>query len=1095
MSLDIGFTLAVDPAKVILLSFFDGIGTAPFVLSQMIGQPKLAFSWETDNECLMVSVSRVPWVMQRGDVFEEDMEALASIIRDHDPDGSCVILLTGGPPCHDFSVVKQNSEGRYGAEGSKFVGFADKLDTLEKALPGHRMAPLIENVLMNNNDDILYFSERLKAQPVLVDGADRGVVSRPRLWWSRINWSSIRADPWSGERLIWVQQNAHRRLKMTGPPLDVQRLEMRGYKLHPDVFEGRKKIPCFTTPAPDDAGRAEPGRSHGKVDPETRQRWLQGNRQFAPWQYSPHAMADKDGDLVVMPIHLKEQLHEYPVDYTQCDGVSLRARHRMLANSWHIRVTIFLLALVLQSAVSEAARVPSMTTQPRVRAIDRVLQLGTSLMAQPGPGGWKDGWAPSFVALEMTEHFHKASQAPHPALQPGLLEPGLQATIGCLTSNWPQLAFLRQAVVDEVHQLVEDFTEVTCAWLHGLHPSVHAVYTSNGHKAVTQVPVMVELLRQCGYAGVEDLSRELSSGFPLTGQLSPGTGWLPRTDSKYAFPIDMATFQSLNLQHIRERLKRPVPSPHWETMLNELLADKANGKLCGPFAAPTNWGVTCVAVSGHPLQQLQEKEVYAAVCFAVEQTGKVRRCEDFRRSYHNSLVEVADKPHHHDIQTYVDMIRHYHDLGFACPTIWGQDLDAAYRQIPVAPDAMAFTVLITPWGPTLWRHTACPFGAAASVWSFNRFADSLMVLARRLLLIPSCHFVDDFMSVDPMPGAHSSCESFKDLFRHLGLHMKPSKEQRPAHQQKVLGIEFSITDDHIVLAACETRKQKARDMILTALAQNFMSPETAQRCAGKLAFLATTFFGSSGKAALQPLYSRGHGAPAVSQDRLSTGLRRSLNLLLYLIENASPRIVPLGLKTAPTAVVYTDAFFRPGEKRTRCHTDMENGWGYVIRIGDRVLYDHGVVPAAFVRRFAPRKAFIYMLEILAVLIAVTSCIDALPPFTTFFIDNQAGKYALSKGYGRCEAINLLTSSFWILAESRGWFPHITYVQSCLNISDPVSRGDLAGAQSAGWQQHLSCPKKLYCLLTEVIDEHAGDLLYLRHRLLEAFPISTPVQGG
>ena len=177
----------------------------------------------------------------------------------------------------------------------------------------------------------------------------------------------------------------------------------------------------------------------------------------------------------------------------------------------------------------------------------------------------------------------------------------------------------------------------------------------------------------------------------------------------------MATFRGLNLQHIKDRLKNPVPNPHWETMLKELLADKSNGKLMGPFEAPPNWGVECVAVPGHPVQPLREKEVFAAVCFAVEQTGKIRRCEDFRRSHHNSLVSVVDKPHHHDIETYVDIIRHYHAIGFASPTVWGQDLDAAYRQIPVFPDAMAFTVLITPMGPTLWRHTACPFGAAASV--------------------------------------------------------------------------------------------------------------------------------------------------------------------------------------------------------------------------------------------------------------------------------------------------------------------------------------------------------------------------------------------
>lgn len=161
-----------------------------------------------------------------------------------------------------------------------------------------------------------FSSEQLKAQPVLVDSAYRGAFSGPRLWWTRIDWTSIRFNPFNKESLSWVQQNQHRRLKMGLGRLDLTQVDTRGYQFHPDVLSGNKKVHCFITPTPDDAGPAEPARARGKVDPESKQRWLQGNRQYAPWQYAPHAMAQKDGQLHVMPTHLKEQLHEYPVDYT-----------------------------------------------------------------------------------------------------------------------------------------------------------------------------------------------------------------------------------------------------------------------------------------------------------------------------------------------------------------------------------------------------------------------------------------------------------------------------------------------------------------------------------------------------------------------------------------------------------------------------------------------------------------------------------------------------------------------------------------------------------------------------------------------------------
>ena len=552
MSLDIGFSLAVDPAKVILLSFFDGIGAAPFVLSQMIGRPRMAFSWEVDDECLKVSITRVPWVMQRGDVLDDDMAAVARLIKQDDPDGSCVVLITAGPPCPDFRQIKEHAAGRHGAEGSKFVDLADKLDALEQELPSHTLAPLIENVVMSDQEDTMYFSSRLKSHPVLVDASDRGAVSRPRLWWSRVNWSTVLNNPWTGERLSWGQQNGHRRLKLATPALDLSQMVMRGHTFHQDVLDGKKRVPCFTTPAPDDSGRAEPSRSRGKLDSATRQRWLQGNRQFAPWQYSEHAMVEKQGE---MPIHLKEQLHEYPVDFTACDGVSERARHRMLANSWHVRVTIFWLALVLQSAFSTASPVVPVAIPPQTGAIDHMLALGNKTMAMPGPGGWLTGAPPTFLATDMMDHFEKSHLAPHPLLQHGSLEPGLHETIKCVSQFWPSLAQWRQAVVAEVAQMVTDWEDITSTWMASLHSHVRAVYTANGTKPVTQIPVMVELLRRCGYVGVEDLSMELTQGFPLTGKLCPGTGWLPRTDEKYAHPIGMDAFRSLNLRHLQDRLQ------------------------------------------------------------------------------------------------------------------------------------------------------------------------------------------------------------------------------------------------------------------------------------------------------------------------------------------------------------------------------------------------------------------------------------------------------------------------------------------------------------------------------------------------------------
>ena len=87
---------------------------------------------------------------------------------------------------------------------------------------------------------------------------------------------------------------------------------------------------------------------------------------------------------------------------------------------------------------------------------------------------------------------------------------------------------------------------------------------------------------------------------------------------------------------------------------------------------------------------------------------------------------------------------------------WCQDLAAAYRQFPVRNPAHGYTVLLTPAGPTLWRHNSLCFGATGSVWSFNRAADAMGFLARQLLATPVCHFVDDFSCTEPAVTSQSS---------------------------------------------------------------------------------------------------------------------------------------------------------------------------------------------------------------------------------------------------------------------------------------------------------------------------------------------------
>ena len=79
---------------------------------------------------------------------------------------------------------------------------------------------------------------------------------------------------------------------------------------------------------------------------------------------------------------------------------------------------------------------------------------------------------------------------------------------------------------------------------------------------------------------------------------------------------------------------------------------------------------------------------------------KVRRCEDYRRNFHNDKIEAFDIPPHDDIGVYVAMVRHLRANGdFAM--IWAQDLHSAYRQYPAHSLSHCYEIVMTPAGPTL----------------------------------------------------------------------------------------------------------------------------------------------------------------------------------------------------------------------------------------------------------------------------------------------------------------------------------------------------------------------------------------------------------
>ena len=568
---------------------------------------------------------------------------------------------------------------------------------------------------------------------------------------------------------------------------------------------------------------------------------------------------------------------------------------------------------------------------------------------------------------------------------------------------------IRQEVLAEIAALVEEMADDTAAWLARRSAPVRATHQTPGKKRHTQIPVILELLRRVGYPDMPGITDDLTNGFVMLGEVRRAPGWRTRTDGRYSNPASLEQLAATNWVYVKARTSRLAAGT-----LAELVEETRLGRVVGPTRAPPGWNLRTTAVLDRPgvdtLVPPPPGQHFVAASFPIVQTDeagndKIRRGEDWRRSGHNSTIRAHDVPTHHFVDDYVDMIRRLVEIvgvpEVAAIRIFGHDLMNAYRQWPVRDPAHSGTFLAGPHGVTMWFHVAMCFGAAASVWNFNRTADALQALKRVLLWIVSGHFVDDFNGVDIEDLADGAFHGMAQFFELLGLQTKPSKAQAPAPAHVVQGVLVAVGEEGVVLKPTPERIKKVTATIDEALRTDEMTPEVAGKLAGRLNFITQATFGALGKAALKPVYSRAHDAAASASSGLSAGLRAALRALKALLADIQPRVIPYIDDGEPQAIIYADAFYQPGETRYKAgHFPAEvpvkpgskgsSGWGFVVRIGATVFYDCGTAPADFLDLFASRRAFIYVLEILAQVLALVTLSRQLPARWLAFIDNVAG---------------------------------------------------------------------------------------------------------
>ena len=210
------------------------------------------------------------------------------------------------------------------------------------------------------------------------------------------------SDPVNGSQLERAKRGRWDRLARVAASFELGDLQF-----HSSVAQGRKLMPCATTPAPTDDGRQKPRSTRGRTPRDADARWAEGGRQFAPWHYTVEAMLQDSRGVLHLPLpDVKEQLHHIPAGYTAKAGADTNTRHRMVGNGGVAARLLGILVMATWAKPVASGRAPS--PPPRQWTIPWLSQVwsrkGWDFSPPPRP-------SPALLGAGMSEDAHWAAAA------------------------------------------------------------------------------------------------------------------------------------------------------------------------------------------------------------------------------------------------------------------------------------------------------------------------------------------------------------------------------------------------------------------------------------------------------------------------------------------------------------------------------------------------------------------------------------------------------------------------------------------------------------------------------------------------------------
>ena len=377
----------------------------------------------------------------------------------------------------------------------------------------------------------------------------------------------------------------------------------------------------------------------------------------------------------------------------------------------------------------------------------------------------------------------------------------------------------------------------------------------------------------------------------------------------------------------------------------------------------------------------------------------------------------------------------------ARPSLVGRavDLSKAYKQVALHPESRKHSVLGVKKKQGDWAFfvsRSIPFGASASVFSFNKITRALWSALVRKFGLLVCVFFDDFPVFEFEPLQRSTSQLLHSFFDCMGwLHATSGKKAEDfSLSMTVLGVTFDLSqvwDGNVKVANKEGRLERILE-VAEALAR---SKEPAMHDISVLQGLLNFAGGFVAGRAFKPIL---HFVQQIARSRDFASFKRLHGYIQEVVKVSAPRWIRARTQHS-NVIIYTDGAWLP-ERGVDGAT-----WGGVLLDdvgGHRIIHD-GTVPSRMVSEWktVAGEQIICQIEMYAALLIRFRYRDLLLNRPCiFFIDNEAARIALLKGASPSGSLFRMTHAVSILDAAKPCGVWYERVPSFSNISDLPSRG-------------------------------------------------------